>query len=100
MSKIVKNATVCGLSRAVENDIKIAKLMGIIDLNKKYDLKEIVKGDSIFCATAITDAISMKGVKVKTNNSFATETLVTHKSSKTNYPDIEKRDIILDHNQN
>ena len=82
-----------------ENDIKIAKTMGIIDLNKKYDLKEIVKGDAIFCATAITDTMSMKGVQVKTNNSFTTETLVTHKSSKTNYPGIEKRDIIFDHNQ-
>jgi fructose-1,6-bisphosphatase II / sedoheptulose-1,7-bisphosphatase len=28
--------------------------MGITDLNKKYELNEIVKGDSIFCATAIT----------------------------------------------
>ena len=28
--------------------------MGIKDLNKKYDLNEIVKGDSIFCATGIT----------------------------------------------
>ena len=83
-----------------ENDIKIAKTMGIIDLNKKYDLKEIVKGDAIFCATAITDTMSMKGVKIKTNNSFTTETLVTHKSSKTNYQGIEKRDIIFDHNQN
>ena len=83
-----------------ENDIKIAKTMGIIELNKKYDLKEIVKGDTIFCATAITDTMSMKGVQVKTNNSFTTETLVTHKSSKTNYPSIEKRDIIFDHNQN
>ena len=83
-----------------ENDIKIAKTMGIIDLNKKYDLKEIVKGDAIFCATAITDTMSMKGVKVKNKNSFTTETLVTHKSAKTNYQDIEKRDIIFDHNQN
>ena len=83
-----------------ENDIKIAKTMGIIDLNKKYDLKEIVKGDAIFCATAITDTMSMKGVQVKTNNSFTTETLVTYKSSKTNYSGIEKRDIIFDHNQN
>ena len=83
-----------------ENDIKIAKTMGIIDLNKKYDLKEIVKGDAIFCATAITDTMSMKGVKIKTNNSFTTETLVTHKSSKTYYLGIEKRDIIFDHNQN
>ena len=83
-----------------ENDIKIAKTMGIIDLNKKYDLKEIVKGDAIFCATAITDTMSMKGVQIKTNNSFTTETLVTHKSSKNNYSGIEKRDIIFDHNQN
>ena len=30
--------------------------MGITDLNKKYELNEIVKGDSIFCATGITDS--------------------------------------------
>ena len=38
-----------------EKDISRAKKMGINDLNKKYDLKEIVKGDSIFCATGITN---------------------------------------------
>ena len=32
-----------------------AKKMGITDLDKKYELNEIIKGDSIFCATAITD---------------------------------------------
>ena len=37
-----------------ENDKKRAKQMGIKDFNKKYDLKEIVSGDSIFCATGIT----------------------------------------------
>ena len=63
-----------------ENDIKIAKTMGIIDLNKKYDLKEIVKGDSIFCATGITNGDLVKGVNVK-DNIYTTETLVTHKSS-------------------
>ena len=30
--------------------------MGIKDL-KKYDLNEIIKGDSIFCATGITSEI-------------------------------------------
>ena len=34
--------------------------MGIKDLNKKYDLKEIVKGDSIFCATGITNGDLVK----------------------------------------
>ena len=62
-----------------DKDIKRAKDMGIDDLNKKYDLKEIVKGDSIFCATGITSGDLVKGIKIK-NNHFISETLVTHKS--------------------
>ena len=54
--------------------------MGIDDLNKKYDLKEIVKGDSIFCATGITSGDLVNGVKI-INNHFISETLVTHKGS-------------------
>ena len=64
------------------NDIKRAKQMGIENLEKKYDLKEIVKGDSIFCATGITTGDLVKGINLKDNN-FTTETLVTHKSSNT-----------------
>ncbi len=64
-----------------DQDILRAKKMGIIDLKKKYDLKEIVKGDSIFCATGITNGDLVNGIKVK-ENKFVTETLVTHKSSK------------------
>ena len=37
-----------------EKDIIEAKSMGITDLNKKYELNEIVKGDSLFCASGIT----------------------------------------------
>jgi len=62
-----------------DKDIKRAKNMGIDDLNKKYDLKEIVKGDSIFCATGITSGDLVNGIKIK-NNHFLSETLVTHKS--------------------
>ena len=63
-----------------EKDISRAKKMGINDLNKKYDLKEIVKGDSIFCATGITNGDLVNGVNIK-DNKYVTETLVTHKSS-------------------
>ena len=63
-----------------EKDISRAKKMGIKDLNKKYDLKEIVKGDSIFCATGITNGDLVNGVNIK-DNKYITETLVTHKSS-------------------
>ena len=65
-----------------EKDISRAKQMGITDLNKKYDLKEIIKGDSIFCATGITAGDLVKGINVK-DSKYITETLVTHKSSNT-----------------
>ena len=63
-----------------DKDKSRAKKMGIKDLNKKYDLKEIVKGDSIFCATGITNGDLVKGVFVN-DNKYTTETLVTHKNS-------------------
>ena len=63
-----------------DKDISRAKKMGIKDLKKKYDLKEIIRGDSIFCATGITNGDLVKGVNVK-DNKYTTETLVTHKSS-------------------
>ena len=63
------------------NDIKRAKKMGINDINKKYDLKEIVKEDSIFCATGITNGDLVKGIEYK-NNIYISETLITHKAGK------------------
>tara|TARA_A100000164_G_scaffold138997_1_gene123505 strand:- start:22 stop:966 length:945 start_codon:yes stop_codon:yes gene_type:complete len=63
-----------------EKDISRAKSMGITDLNKKYEIKEIVKGDSIFCATGITQSDLVNGV-VEKSDMYITETLVTHKES-------------------
>ena len=57
-----------------------AKNMGINDLSKKYELNEIVSGDSIFCATGITSGDLVSGIKLD-GNEFISETLVTHKSS-------------------
>ena len=80
-----------------DEDIKTAKKIGISDLNKKYELKEIVKGDSIFCATAITDCMpnnSIKGVIKKSKSSFFTETIFTHKSA--DNKGVIKKEIIFD----
>jgi fructose-1,6-bisphosphatase II / sedoheptulose-1,7-bisphosphatase len=63
-----------------EKNINEAKKMGITDLNKKYELSEIVKGDSIFCATGITSGDVLSGIEIKDNN-YTSETLVTHKHS-------------------
>jgi len=63
-----------------ENDKARAKKMGINDLTKKYELNEIVTGDSIFCATGITSGDLVAGIEIQ-GNDFISETLVTHKSS-------------------
>jgi fructose-1,6-bisphosphatase II / sedoheptulose-1,7-bisphosphatase len=64
-----------------EKDIIEAKNMGILDIDRKYELNEIVKGDSIFCATGITSSNVMSGIKIQ-GEKYTSETLVTHKSSK------------------
>ena len=63
-----------------EEDKARAKKMGINDLTKKYELNEIVTGDSIFCATGITSGDLVAGIEIQ-GNDFVSETLVTHKSS-------------------
>ena len=70
-----------------KEDIQQANSMGIKDLDKKYELSEIVKGDSIFCATGITDSSFIKGITID-QDTYISETLITHKD--TNYKQIVK----------
>ncbi len=63
-----------------QKDIQRAKDMGIKDVNKKYEINEIISGDSIFCATGITSGDLVKGIKIE-KNQYTSETFVTHKSS-------------------
>ena len=70
-----------------DKNIQEAKSMGITDLNKKYELKEIIKGDSIFCASGITSSDVLNGIVIK-GDKFISETLVTHKNN--NFKEIVK----------
>ena len=63
-----------------EKDIKRARNMGIKDLDKKYELSEIIKGESIFCATGITSGDLMNGV-FKQKDKYISETIITHNKS-------------------
>ena len=76
-----------------DKDIKDAKDMGINDLNKKYELNEIIKGDSIFCSTGVTSGEMLDGIKIN-GNKYITETLVTHKSLE--YKEIIKRTNLIE----
>tara|TARA_Y100000590_G_scaffold379551_1_gene447240 strand:- start:153 stop:1097 length:945 start_codon:yes stop_codon:yes gene_type:complete len=60
-----------------------AKKLGVKDLNKKYEIQDMVKGDVIFCATGVTDGDLVSGIK-DDGNFFLSETLVLHESSKIN----------------
>jgi len=60
-----------------------AKSLGIKDLEKKYNVDDMVKGDVIFCATGVTDGDLVNGIKDH-GKSFESETFILHKSSKTN----------------
>ena len=76
-----------------DKDIKEAKEMGITDLNRKYELNEIIKGDSIFCSTGITSSEMLKGIVIK-DDEYTSETLVTHKSSE--FKEIIKRTNLIE----
>ena len=60
-----------------------AKKLGIINLNKKYNIQDMVKGDVIFCATGVTDGDFVKGIQEQVDF-FMSETLVLHDSTNTN----------------
>ena len=63
-----------------EKDKIRAKEMGINNFDKKYSIKELVSGDSIFCATGITSGDLVSGISI-IDDCFVSETLITHKST-------------------
>jgi fructose-1,6-bisphosphatase II / sedoheptulose-1,7-bisphosphatase len=55
---------------------------GVTDLDKIYELQDLVKGDAIFAATGVTDGSLLEGVKVR-KGYLTTETIVMRASSGT-----------------
>ena len=73
-------------TRLVFNDQKEkerAIKLGVKNLDKKYSIEDMIKGDVLFCATGVTDGDIVKGIE-DLDDYFKSETLVLHKSSKTN----------------
>jgi len=65
------------------NEKDKAKNLGIKDLEKKYYIDDMVKGDVIFCATGVTDGDLVSGIK-DDGNYFYSETLGLHNSANIN----------------
>ncbi|MDA0995676.1 MAG: class II fructose-bisphosphatase [Proteobacteria bacterium] len=64
------------------NDEKLrATKLGISDMQRKYYLNDLVKGDVIFCAAGVTDGEILKGIRVEDSN-FLSDLLVLHSDQK------------------
>jgi len=60
---------------------KRAQKLGIKDVKKKYNVKDMIKGDVMFCATAITDGEIVEGVK-DLGEKYEVSTFALHKDLK------------------
>ena len=65
-----------------DDEKKRALKLGIKNLDKKYNIDDMVKGDVIFSATGVTDGDLVKGIKDQ-GDFFESETFVLHNSIKT-----------------
>lgn len=59
-----------------EEEKERAKRMGVKDLNKKYSIHELARGNVMFCATGVTDGPLLKGVKLYAGNRARTQSVV------------------------
>ena len=65
-----------------EDEKQRTEKMGIKDVNKKYNIIDMVKEDVIFCASGVTDGYLAKGIK-DLGSSFEADAYVLHKSTNT-----------------
>ncbi len=64
-----------------DEQLKRAKKLGIKDAKKKYNVDDMIKGDVIFCASAITNGEIVNGVK-DLGDKFEVSTYALHKEPK------------------
>ena len=66
-----------------EDEKARARKWGVTDLDRIYELEDLVKGDAIFAATGVTDGSLLDGVKVRKGGMITTESVVMRASTGT-----------------
>jgi fructose-1,6-bisphosphatase II / sedoheptulose-1,7-bisphosphatase len=61
-----------------EHEAIRAKKMGIIDIKRKYNIDEMIQGDTMFCATAITNGEIIDGI-IEHKDFYETTSIGLHK---------------------
>ncbi|MEL7238965.1 MAG: fructose-bisphosphatase class II, partial [Planctomycetota bacterium] len=64
-----------------DDDRKRVEAMGIADIDTKYAMNDLAKGDVIFAATGVTDGSMLRGVSF--GRKIRTETVVMRSATKT-----------------
>ena len=64
-----------------QDEINRAKLLGIKDTEKKYNIEDMIRGDVIFCASGVTDGEMLKGIR-DLGDRFEVNSFVLHKSQR------------------
>jgi fructose-1,6-bisphosphatase II / sedoheptulose-1,7-bisphosphatase len=59
-----------------------AERIGVTDLNRKYDLHELVSGDAVFAATGVTDGALLEGVR-RHDSFVSTHSIVMSSATRT-----------------
>lgn len=59
-----------------------ARMLNIKDLNRKYQLNDLVKSDVIFCATGVTNGSLLKGISKKNNLWYSNSLLLSSENHK------------------
>ena len=70
--------------------------MGIKDLEKKYQLNEIISGDTIFCATGITSGDLVSGIKRKSKDILSESLTAKSYKNEKKTKDQDDKNTILD----
>ena len=84
---------------ATDEQRERAKRMGVTDVQRKYDMTDMARGDVLFAATGVTDGNLLAGVQFG-RRSITTHTVVMRASSgtvrwiKAEHQDLEKFDIL------
>jgi len=70
-----------------------ARAAGIVDINRKYTMRDMASGDVCFAATGITDGSLLEGVRLSRNTIFTHSVVMRARTGTVRWIRTEYRDV-------
>lgn len=74
--RCVGGAMQARLSAQMQSEVDLCQRLGITDMNRKYHIDELVSGEVLFAATAVTDGDYLAGVHAWPNHTRTSESVI------------------------